>query len=50
MELDAASRRLIVTGAMLAVSLYTIDTTILNVALPHIQGSLQATRTRCCGF
>ena len=44
MELDAASRRLLVTGTMLAVSLYTIDTTILNVALPHIQGSLQATQ------
>ena len=29
---------------MLSVSLYTIDTTILNVALPHIQGSLQATQ------
>jgi DHA2 family multidrug resistance protein len=44
MELDAASRRLVVAGTMLAVSLYTIDTTILNVALPHIQGSLQATQ------
>lgn len=28
---------------MLAVSLHTIDATIVNVALPHMQGSLQAT-------
>lgn len=29
---------------MLATLLYTIDTTIANVALPHMQGSLQATQ------
>jgi DHA2 family multidrug resistance protein len=43
-EVDPATRRIVVTGTLLAVSLYTIDTTILNVALPHIQGSLQASQ------
>ena len=35
-------RGLIVASTMLATILFTIDTTIANVALPHMQGSLQA--------
>ena len=39
------SARWLLTGsAMLATLLYTIDATIVNVALPHIQGSLSATQ------
>ncbi len=36
------NRGLVVASTMLATMLYAIDTTIANVALPHIQGSLQA--------
>jgi DHA2 family multidrug resistance protein len=37
--------RWMLTGAtVLATMLYTIDSTIVNVALPHMQGSLQATQ------
>jgi DHA2 family multidrug resistance protein len=38
------SRWLLTTATMLATMLYAIDSTIVNVALPHIQGSLQATQ------
>ncbi len=43
---DAAgtNRVLLSIAAVLATLLYTIDTTIANVALPHMQGSLQATQ------
>jgi DHA2 family multidrug resistance protein len=42
---NAAHRRVIVSaGTVLATMLYTIDTTIVNVALPHMQGTLQATQ------
>lgn len=37
-------RALLVTGTMLATLMYTVDSTIVNVALPHMQGSLQATQ------
>ena len=40
----AGSRWLLGAVTMLATLLYTIDTTIVNVALPHMQGSLQATQ------
>jgi DHA2 family multidrug resistance protein len=40
----AARRRLLLAAATLATMLYTIDTTIVNVALPHMQGTLQATQ------
>jgi DHA2 family multidrug resistance protein len=40
----SAARWLLTVAAMLATLLYTIDSTIVNVALPHIQGSLQATQ------
>jgi DHA2 family multidrug resistance protein len=39
-----SSRWLLGTAMMLSTLLYTIDTTIVNVALPHMQGSLQATQ------
>jgi DHA2 family multidrug resistance protein len=40
-----AGRRLIVTiGVMMAVLLQVLDTTIANVALPHMQASLSATQ------
>jgi DHA2 family multidrug resistance protein len=37
-------RGLLVISSMLASLLYTVDTTIANIALPHMQGSLQATQ------
>jgi DHA2 family multidrug resistance protein len=40
----APSRWLLGTSTVLATMLYAIDSTIVNVALPHIQGSLQATQ------
>ncbi len=40
----ARSRWLLGTATVLATMLYAIDSTIVNVALPHIQGSLQATQ------
>ena len=38
------SRWLLATATVLATLLYSIDSTIVNVALPHMQGSLQATQ------
>jgi MFS transporter, DHA2 family, multidrug resistance protein len=38
------SRWILATATMLATLLYAIDATIVNVALPHMQGSLQATQ------
>lgn len=38
------NRALLSIAAVLATLLYTIDSTIANVALPHMQGSLQATQ------
>lgn len=35
---------LLIISTMLATLLFTIDTTVANVALPHMQGSLQATQ------
>jgi DHA2 family multidrug resistance protein len=43
-EADAARRRVLLGATMLATMLYTIDSTIVNVALPHMQGGLQATQ------
>jgi DHA2 family multidrug resistance protein len=40
----APGRALLVASVMLASLLYTVDTTIANIALPHMQGSLQATQ------
>ncbi len=40
----ASSRWLLSASAMLATMLYAIDSTIVNVALPHMQGTLQATQ------
>jgi len=37
-------RSLVAAGAVTAALLYTIDTTIVNVALPHMQGTLGATQ------
>ncbi|MES2086106.1 MAG: DHA2 family efflux MFS transporter permease subunit [Pseudomonadota bacterium] len=39
---DAANRWPITISIMLATTMNTLDTTIANVALPHIQGSVQA--------
>jgi DHA2 family multidrug resistance protein len=39
-----SDRLLLVASAVLASLLYTVDTTIANIALPHMQGSLQATQ------
>jgi DHA2 family multidrug resistance protein len=41
---DEPSRLLITAIAMLAVTMQLLDTTIANVALPHMQGSLAATQ------
>ena len=40
----ARSRALLAGATVLATLLYAIDSTIVNVALPHMQGSLQATQ------
>ena len=37
-------RRLLTAATILATMMYTVDSTIVNVALPHMQGSLQATQ------
>lgn len=42
--MDAGNRWILSGATVLATLLYTIDTTIANVALPHMQGSLQATQ------
>ena len=42
--LSARSRMLLGASTVLATLLYSIDATIINVALPNIQGSLQATQ------
>ncbi|MCC7490288.1 MAG: EmrB/QacA family drug resistance transporter, partial [Gammaproteobacteria bacterium] len=39
-----SGRIVLSAAAVLATLLYTIDSTIANVALPHMQGSLQATQ------
>ncbi|MBS0373643.1 MAG: DHA2 family efflux MFS transporter permease subunit [Proteobacteria bacterium] len=44
MVVPARSRILLGTATVLATMLYAIDSTIVNVALPHMQGSLQATQ------
>jgi DHA2 family multidrug resistance protein len=41
---DAGRRFFVALGTVLATLLFSIDTTIVNVALPHMQGSLQATQ------
>jgi DHA2 family multidrug resistance protein len=43
-DAEAARRRVLLGATMLATMLYTIDSTIVNVALPHMQGGLQATQ------
>ncbi len=42
--IDPARRRVITTFLMMASFMQVLDTTIANVALPHIQGSLSATQ------
>jgi DHA2 family multidrug resistance protein len=41
---DLAQRRLITVSVMLATVMQALDTTIANVALPHMQGTLGATQ------
>jgi DHA2 family multidrug resistance protein len=41
---ESQQRWILVVGTMLATMLYSIDATIVNVALPQLQGSLQATQ------
>ncbi|MBP6513652.1 MAG: DHA2 family efflux MFS transporter permease subunit [Steroidobacteraceae bacterium] len=41
-SMTPAARRLLIASLMLATVIYTLDTTIANVALPHMQGSMQA--------
>jgi DHA2 family multidrug resistance protein len=43
-EIDAARRTLITVSVMLASIMSALDTTIANVALPRIQGSISATQ------
>src|ERR687890_2062100 len=42
--LPAGQRMIVTIGVMLAVLLQVLDTTIANVALPHMQASLSATQ------
>lgn len=44
LPVSTARHRLITLSAMLATVMQTLDLTIANVALPHMQGSLSATR------
>lgn len=44
LPVSAARRRLITLSVMLATVMQTLDMTIANVALPHMQGSLNATQ------
>ncbi|MFP5441606.1 MAG: MDR family MFS transporter [Gammaproteobacteria bacterium] len=44
LPVSAARHRLITLSAMLATVMQTLDMTIANVALPHMQGSLNATQ------
>jgi DHA2 family multidrug resistance protein len=44
LEVSPARHRLITASAMLATVMQTLDMTIANVALPHMQGSLAATQ------
>ena len=44
MPTSRAQRWLLGTATILATMLYAIDSTIVNVALPHIEGTLQATQ------
>lgn len=46
---DTGKRTLLVGSVMLATLMQALDTTIANVALPDMQGSLSATQTRCRG-
>ena len=41
-QLDPAKRLLVTIAVMLAVLIQVLDTTIANVALPHMQASLGA--------
>jgi DHA2 family multidrug resistance protein len=41
---SAAARWLLTFSTVLSTMLYTIDSTIVNVALPHMQGTLEATQ------
>jgi DHA2 family multidrug resistance protein len=43
-KIDRPRRALITVSIMLASTMQSLDTTIANVALPHIQGSLSATQ------
>ena len=40
---DLGNRRLVTVGAMLATAMQSLDATIANVALPHMQGSMATT-------
>ena len=42
--LDPTRRNLVTVAVMLAVLIQVLDTTIANVALPHMQASLGATQ------
>lgn len=44
LDVSPARRRLITVSAMLATIMQTLDMTIANVALPHMQGTLSATQ------
>ena len=44
LQFDATSRRMITFSVMAATIMNSLDTTIANVALPHIQGSVSASQ------
>ena len=47
--LPTGERLIVTVGVMMAVLLQVLDTTIANVALPHMQASLSATQDRSTG-
>ena len=44
LAVDATSRRMITGSVMAATIMNSLDTTIANVALPHMQGSVSASQ------
>ena len=44
LRIDPGRKKIVVFAVMLATIIQVLDTTIANVALPHMQGSLMATQ------
>ena len=49
LRIDPGRKKIVVFAVMLATIIQVLDTTIANVALPHMQGSLMATQDQSAG-